>query len=313
MIPTHNPNMETLGKVLDALRRQTLPLAEWELIVIDNASNPPLEKRIDLGWHPRSRCLQEKRRGVFHARSRGLRECRGRIIIGVDDDNVLDPNYVAEALRIAEEWPALGAWGGQIKPVWEAPPSDDMLPWIQHLALCEFDTPAWSSFVHDWTVPYGAGMCVRSEVVPAFLEGRSARALSTRFGRNGRSMVSGEDQLLAYAATTMGLGVGKFPSLVLHHLIPRQRVDPDYLVKAAQGNSHAALLLQLIHRTEEARFSTRVWPMFKVFAGLLFLRGMRRRMVWAEAFGQLSALREVQSVRQDLRDDSDSLPVAMHH
>ena len=188
----------------------------------------------------------------------------------VDDDNVLEPGYLAEALRIGEEWPSLGAWGGQIKPAWEAPPSAEVLPWIQHLALCEFDAATWASFVHDWTVPYGAGMCVRREVVRTFLAGNSEKVFSSRFGRSGRSIVSGEDHLLAYAATSMGLGVGKFPSLVLHHMISKQRVQPDYIVQAARGNSHAALLLQLIHRTAEARLSNRLWPAFKVVAGFCF-------------------------------------------
>ena len=311
MIAAHNPRMETLGKVLDALRAQTLPLPDWELLVIDNASTEPLAERIDLGWHPAGRCVREERRGHSFARARGLRESRGEIVISVDDDNVLDDNYLDEALRLGAEWTSLGVWGGQIKPEWEAPPTADVLPWIQHLALCEFDTPSWSSFVHDWTVPYGAGMCVRREIVSAFLAAGSDE-VSSRFGRSGSSTVSGDDHLLAYAATKMGFGVGKFPTLVLHHLIPKQRVLPDYIVKTARGNSHAALLLQLIHRTEESRFSSRLWPAFKVFAGLFF-RGMRRRMVWAEAFGQLSALREVARIRRDRCEAGESLPVPVTH
>lgn len=302
MIPTYDPNLEIFGKVLDALRCQTMPLHEWELIVIDNGSSAPLADRLDLNWHPNGRCILEERRGVYHARTRGLRECRGDITIGVDDDNILATNYLVEALRIGKEWPALGVWGGQIKPAWEVAPSEEVLPWVQHLALCEFKAPTWSSFVHDWTVPYGAGMCIRSDVVHAYLEESSSTAFSTRFGRNGRSMVSGEDQLIAYAATKMGRGVGKFPGLVLHHFIPKQRIRPDYLVQAARGNAHAALLLQLLHKTAEQRLSTRLWPAFKLLAGA-FLHGMRRRMVWAEALGQLDALREVSSFRRELRDD----------
>ena len=73
--------METFAKVLDALRNQTLPLADWELLVIDNASTDPLAGRIDLGWHPRGWCVREERRGVSYARTRGLKESCGRIVI----------------------------------------------------------------------------------------------------------------------------------------------------------------------------------------------------------------------------------------
>src|SRR5215469_8284060 len=40
---THNPRPEILHKVLTALRRQTASIA-FELVVVDNASTPPIEE-----------------------------------------------------------------------------------------------------------------------------------------------------------------------------------------------------------------------------------------------------------------------------
>jgi len=46
---THNPRQAVLDETLAALRRQkTLDRGGWELIIIDNASNPPLHGSIDL-------------------------------------------------------------------------------------------------------------------------------------------------------------------------------------------------------------------------------------------------------------------------
>ena len=42
VIPTHNPRMDYLRRVLEALRGQTLPREQWEIIVVDNGSRVPL-------------------------------------------------------------------------------------------------------------------------------------------------------------------------------------------------------------------------------------------------------------------------------
>lgn len=43
VIPTHNPRMDYLRRVLDALRAQTLGQSAWELVVVDNGSRVPLK------------------------------------------------------------------------------------------------------------------------------------------------------------------------------------------------------------------------------------------------------------------------------
>ena len=45
IICTHNPRPHYLRRVLEALERQTLAKAEWELLLIDNASTKPLRGR----------------------------------------------------------------------------------------------------------------------------------------------------------------------------------------------------------------------------------------------------------------------------
>src|SRR6186713_996026 len=94
LIPTFNPAMEPLTRVVAALRVQTLPTTEWELIVVDNASRELLAPRLDLSWHPAARIVREDRRGLTLARLAGFAEACGSIAILVDDDNVLEPDYL---------------------------------------------------------------------------------------------------------------------------------------------------------------------------------------------------------------------------
>src|SRR3954465_7016965 len=112
VIPTHNPRIDYLQRVLLALRAQRLPLAEWELIIVDNASAEPVAPRVDLAWHPAGRVIREERLGVTAARLAGFAAARGEVIVLVDDDNALAPDYLATAAQLGREHPTLGAWSG---------------------------------------------------------------------------------------------------------------------------------------------------------------------------------------------------------
>ena len=130
IICSHNPREDYLRRVLDALKAQTLPAKDWELLLIDNASKEPLAKRVDLSWHPNARHIREDKVGLTHARLRGIAESKLDLLVFVDDDNVLRADYLQAALKINAAWPQLGAWGGSCVPEFETEPSAEMRPWL---------------------------------------------------------------------------------------------------------------------------------------------------------------------------------------
>ncbi|MEP6740882.1 MAG: glycosyltransferase family A protein [bacterium] len=91
---SHNPREDYLAQVIEALKNQTLDKQRWEYLLIDNASDKALEKRVDLSWQPNSRHIREENLGLTHARLRGIRESRNEILVFVDDDNVLDAGII---------------------------------------------------------------------------------------------------------------------------------------------------------------------------------------------------------------------------
>src|ERR1700758_1202661 len=100
VICTHNPRLEYLSRTLEALRVQTLPVAEWELLLIDNASRSPVAASVNLTWHPNGRHVKEEVLGLTPARLRGIQETQGQLLVFVDDDSVLEPSYLEIAMRI---------------------------------------------------------------------------------------------------------------------------------------------------------------------------------------------------------------------
>src|ERR1700744_1685237 len=119
IIPTHNPRPAYLQRVLEALKAQSLPKEQWELVLVDNASKEPVADRWDLSWHPNGRHVLENELGATQARLRGIRETKGDWLLFVDDDNVLDKDYLREAIKIAESHDSLGVFGGRIDPEFE--------------------------------------------------------------------------------------------------------------------------------------------------------------------------------------------------
>ena len=82
---------------------QTLLKDRWELLLVDNASKPALASSIDISWHPNGRHIAEGEIGLAPARRRGICEASADLLVFVDDDNLLDPSYLLEALAISRE------------------------------------------------------------------------------------------------------------------------------------------------------------------------------------------------------------------
>lgn len=251
VVCTHNPREAYLRRTLEAIQMQTLPKDQWEFLLIDNASREELSAQWDLSWHPGARHVRENRLGLTAARLRGIEESKAELLIFVDDDNVLNPEYLENAWAIAEEWKILGAWGGRIDPEFETPAPAWTEPFLDVLAIRPVTQELWSNDPnHGPTHPWGAGMCVRKEVAEAFSRNLSSDPLRRNLGRIGTGLGSCEDVDLVLTCPEVGLGFGLFPRLRLLHLIPSGRLDEDYLMRLCEGLTASATILRAVRGLE---------------------------------------------------------------
>jgi len=286
VVCTHNPRPDYFARVLDGLRRQTLPQTQWELLVVDNASRHVLASRWDMSWHPNSRHLQESELGLVWARRRGIQQASGALIVFVDDDNVLDETYLAEAFKIHCQWPSLGVWGsGSIRGDFEKEPPEsipELRPW---LALRELPHPRWGNVAwSDDAIPWGAGLCVRKEVALAYAEICERSGIQI-VGRQGKSLLSADDREISLLCCSHGLGIGIFPELGLTHLIPEHRLSKEYFLRLVEGTYVSNFLLDYKWRqiTPQPTFSFKT--LATVLKTVLLCRGLDRdkRFAWVRA------------------------------
>jgi glycosyltransferase involved in cell wall biosynthesis len=248
VVCTHNPRVDYLARTLQSLRRQSLAPDSWELLVIDNASTSPVGAGL-VEWHPLGRVVREGELGLTHARMRGISEAFAPLLVFVDDDNVLSPTYLADAMRIADELPFLGAWGGQVVGEFESPAPKWLRPYLSFIAVKDCREPIWSNEpFHEAAAPIGAGMCIRRGVARRYSELVATDPIRVLLGRRGGQLSGCEDTDMALTAIDMGLGLGRFPQLVLTHIIPAGRMTEAYILKLAEESQISIFLLREIRR-----------------------------------------------------------------
>ena len=241
---SHNPNPQYFKRVLDALRTQSLPFVQWEYLIVDNSSHAPIVDRFDLSWHPYARIIREDKLGLTPARLKGISEANGSLLVFVDDDNVLDSDYLVQVLRSAEKYPHLGAWSGQCRGEFEEIPSEWIYRYFGNLVIREFSGDIWSNLPRlAETMPCGAGMVISRPVAQRYLECHLEGHRTFQLDRAGDSLLSGGDNDLAACACEIGLSVGLIASLKLTHLIPPERLTAEYQARLAEGIHYSSVIL----------------------------------------------------------------------
>jgi glycosyltransferase involved in cell wall biosynthesis len=292
---TYNPKMPVLERALAALRAQDLPVSSYEFLIIDNRSEPPLPQSL-AAWHPRGRVIREEEAGLTNARLRGIRESTSELIVFIDDDNVLEPDYLSLAAEIASTHAQVGAFGASIKAEFEVPPPRSILPYVEYLACSEITRDHWCNFDSKWSTPSGAGLCVRRSVAERYVQTIAGDPLRRALGRSGKKLTSGEDHDLALTATDMGLGVGRFHKLRLTHLIARQRLTEDYIIRLYAGIGQCTKVLQAVRPHLKSRNAGKVEVLrfwWQVIRGPMF----ERRLLLARRKAEREAERVIASVQ----------------
>ena len=291
IICTHNPRLDYLLRTLDALKSQSLPQEQWELLLIDNASKEPLALSWDLTWHLHGRHVREEELGLTPARLRGIKEATGELLVFVDDDNVLTLEYLERAVGIARDCPMLGSWGaGTITQEFERPPATDILRYSRFLGLKDNHYDEWSNQRSlNSSMPIGAGICIRKTFAQRYAEEAGTNPLRQALGRKGTQLTACEDTDMNLSVVEQGAGYGVFPALKLLHLIPTRRCSQTYLLTLAEAHAYSHVLLDEIHGIKHACDRPSFSATLRHLYLLLRFKGMARGIYLADRRGRAKA------------------------
>ena len=109
IIPCYNPG-PFIQEAIESVRRQTH--AEWEVIVADDGSEDPasvaLLDELESQKMPRVRFVRLEHVGLPKVRNTGISEARGRYVIPLDCDDLLEPNMMDVCLKELGQHPEAG-------------------------------------------------------------------------------------------------------------------------------------------------------------------------------------------------------------
>ena len=254
-----------LAIALRALVAQTLDRDAFRVLVIDNASTPPLGApelapldEAGIAY----RVIREDRLGNAYARARAIRESSAPIIVFVDDDNELGETYLERMVQILEADPTLGCLGGRMRrapdvaiPAWFEP--------LRHFVgvrddLGDAPFSELAVAIGSLAIPPTAGMAVRREVAERYLAFEDAFGELGRKGKRG--LGSCEDVLLARQAQRLGLRCGYRPEAELVHHVDPMRFRFGHLLRFFYGQGYSERRVDDVLGESRAFGPPKDWP-----------------------------------------------------
>lgn len=220
----------------DALRHiatNVFPAESYEIVLVNNNSTDNTEQeceRFEKDFPKVNfRYYVETNQGLSYARNRGISESRGDILVFLDDDSFVKPDYLTNLHHNLMNHPEAMAFGGKITPLFESG-----------------ETPKWlSKWTYSWvsaidkgndivpfegnSYPIGANMGFRKDCID------QCGLFNTELGRSKKNLMGGEEKDLFNRVKEKGFKILYFPDIEVEHVIPPQRTTLDYIKRLGRG------------------------------------------------------------------------------
>jgi glycosyltransferase involved in cell wall biosynthesis len=225
-ICTHN-RPDYLLALVEALLPQTRP-HDVPILVIDSASTPPASTVLNrlAQSAPTVISVRLDQPGVSRARNMAFQIATTPWIGFIDDDEIPAPDWVDQALALIRRLPdSCAACGGNVLPRWPAG-ADPQLSrrWRDFLSIIEqvgeFDQSARPTF--------GGGHSLIRIAALAQVSG-----FDERLGRDGTSLLSGEEALLIDGLIKAGWQVWHSDRIRVDHIIEPERLQRSWVLDRA--------------------------------------------------------------------------------
>ena len=215
-----------IGPLLDSIAKNDYPTSDYEIVLVDNNCTDNTREVCEqfATTHPeiRLRYVVETEQGLSAARNKGIEEAQGDIIIYVDDDALVDADYIRIYAEHFATHPETMAAGGPIEPLYETEEPKWMSPYTKALLT------AWMNYgdkVREYPngrYPGGGNAAYRKVVF------EKVGLFNTELGRKGSALLASEEKDIFDKMRALGMQVLYLPTPVLHHIIPQAKLEEDY-------------------------------------------------------------------------------------
>jgi glycosyltransferase involved in cell wall biosynthesis len=216
-----------LRRLLTSVLAAAPPSVPWEVLVVDNNSTDATRVVASKLAGPLPlRYVFEGVQGSSAARNRGLEEARGDLVVFIDDDVTIAPDFLTTYENASSAHPDAAFFGGTIRVCFEQPEP----AWVRFDPMSfvsmfgQLHVPRTVTAIGARKVPYGANFAVRRSRV-----GAERFDLDLALGVKGKERINGEETLFLTRLLGAGL-VGRWlPDAVVQHWIPPELATPRHL------------------------------------------------------------------------------------
>jgi len=217
------------------------PGAGYEVLLVDNNCTDNTVQLAKEAWNNPGyplRIIKEKTPGLIYARKAGVKSAVYDILLFVDDDNILAPDWVEKLSRFYREMPRVGAVGGHNEALLQG----ERPGWFDRFQNVYACGPRDVGAGVDPRKKFGAGLSFRTGVIRSILFSGPPLFL---VGRTKNALIRGEDTEMSLRCVLMGWEFYYDPSLKLQHNLLPQRVNWDYVCRARKGGGVSGIILKI--------------------------------------------------------------------
>ena len=212
--------------LLESIAKNDYPTTDYEIVLVDNNctdnTRGVYEQFATANPMVTLRYVVEPEQGLSAARNRGIKEAKGDIIIYVDDDALVDTDYIRQYAEHFATYPETMAAGGPIEPLYETKEPSWMSPYTKALLTAWMNYGTQVREYPNGRYPGGGNAAYRKEVF------EKVGLFNTELGRKGNLLLASEEKDIFDKMKALGMKVLYLPTPVLHHCIPQTKLEEDY-------------------------------------------------------------------------------------
>jgi len=219
--------------VLRSIAENDLSKDGYEIVLVNNNCTDNTEAEClrfkndfpDVAFH----CFHEPNQGLSYARNCGVRESKGDIIIYVDDDAVVNKEYLRTYAEFFSRNHEAAAAGGPITPQYETEEPEWMSHYTRMLLTGALDLGSKEREFPKGAFPGGGNVAYRRSVFDQI------GLFNVELGRKGNSLIGAEEKDLFDRMGSQGMKFYYLPNAILYHIIPERKLTEDYFNRLSLG------------------------------------------------------------------------------
>ena len=212
--------------LLESIAKNDYPTTDYEIVLVDNNctdnTHGVCEQFAAAHKEVAFRYVIESEQGLSAARNKGIKEAKGDIIIYVDDDALVDSDYIRIYAEHFAANPDTMAAGGPIEPLYETEEPSWRSPYTKALLTAGMNYGTHVREYPNGRYPGGGNAAYRKEVFDR------VGLFNTELGRKGNLLLASEEKDIFDKMKALGMKVLYLPTPVLHHCIPQAKLEEDY-------------------------------------------------------------------------------------